>query len=227
VKRIRWFGADWQVSLRTLAVRMRASAFTNDSLDGFIVDKVRDDTVGGRYIEKVSFQETLTDPFGDQHSVERTIYRQLEFNLFTTFPNVEFWDAPRSTSGYVSKVLELSDFAITLSPLSVDLIKWAGAFQSTVGTKVTIDSIQISGLEIERGVTARIVIAGDKDVREALKLVVKNKNYVLEKLQLRLPQDGAPAFIKLASTGSAKIEESHVENFASALRRSLPKPRAA
>src|SRR3979490_2582417 len=106
MKRVRWFGADWHVSLRTLAAKMRANTFQETSVNGFIVDSVRENTIAGRYIEKVLFQEKIIDPFGDEHVIDRTLYRQLEFNLFQTFPHIELWDSPRSTSGYVSKLLE-------------------------------------------------------------------------------------------------------------------------
>jgi len=226
MKRIRWFGADWQVSFRTLASKMRAHSFKQTSVDGFIVDRLRDNTIGGRYIEKVSFQEKVTDPFGDEQIIDRTLYRQLEFNLFQTFPNIEFWDAPRNTSGYVSKLLEFSNFGISVSPLAVNPLKWADAFQVHAKSKVTIVSLQVSGLEIETGIAAKIVVTGDKDVREAVKSVTKNRRYELDKLQLLLFQSGVPVSIQLASTGAAKIDESFVDDFLPALRNSLPQPKA-
>ena len=48
----------------------------------FIIERVREDFINGRYVEKISYQEVLTTPFGDQQIFDRTEYRQLEFNLF-------------------------------------------------------------------------------------------------------------------------------------------------
>ena len=199
MRRIRWFGAEWPVTLRTLAAKMRAHVFKEDSFDGFLLDRVRENVVGGRYIEKVSFQETIKDPFGDERTFDRILYHQLEFNLFPTFPNIEFWDAPRSTNAYLSKLLELSNFELTVAPLSVDLIEWADAFQKLSKAKIVIDSIQISGLEIERGVNARIDY-GDNDVREALQRVTKTKKYELERLHLKYFVDSVLVPIQLVNT---------------------------
>ncbi len=225
MRRIRWFGADWPVSLRTLAAKMRANPFKEDSLDGFIVDRVREGSVEGRFIEKISYQETITNPFGEERVFDHVVYRQLEFNLSATFPNIELWDAPRSTQVYVNKLLEFSNFAVSIDPISVDLIQWANVFESTVRGKITIDSIQISGLEIERGVTAKIVVSGDKDVRDALQRIAKAKRYELEIVQLKLFSDGVLVPIHLTNTGSVRLEAAHIDAFLPGLRSSLPKAR--
>lgn len=223
MRRIRWFAADWQVPIRTLATRMRAHPFRKESVDGFLLDKVRDNTISGRYIEKVSFQEKITDPFGGEQLIDRTLYRQLEFNLSKTFPNIEFWDAPRSTNGYISKLLEFSDFDITIAPLSVDVIEWADAFQLALKSKVTVVSLQISGLEIETGITAKVAVTGDKDVRESIKLVTKNKRYELDKLQLRVFRDNTAFSVHLFNAGAAKADEAFFEDLLLPLRSSLPR----
>lgn len=225
MRRIRWFAAKWPIGLRTLAAKMKSHPFREDSLNGFIIDRVRDDFINGRYVEKISYQETLTTPFGEQQIFDRTEYRQLEFNLFSNFPHMEFWDAPRSTQSYVSKLTELNNFSLTITPLSIDLLKWVASFQSVANAKVTIDSLQISGLELEPDVTARFSIAGNKDVREALQRVTKGKRFDLERVQLKLLHENRIVGLQLINTGAAKLEDSLVEDFLPALRQSLPVPK--
>jgi hypothetical protein len=203
---------------------MKSHQFREDSVSGFIIDRVRDGFVNGRYIEKISYQETLTTPFGEEQVFDRVVYRQLEFNLFSTFPNIEFWDAPRSTQGYVSKLMELNNFAVALMPLSIDLLKWVTAFQAVIQAEITVDSLQISGLELEPDITARISIGSNKDVREALRRLTKGKQFHLDRVQLKLQHEGRSVAIQMANTGSAKLEESILDEFLPALRQSLPAP---
>jgi hypothetical protein len=224
VKRIRWFAATWPISLRTLATKMKSQVFTEDSDSGFIIDRTRENLISGRYVEKISFQEILTTPFGDEQVFDRILYRQLEFNLFTTFPNIELWDAPRSTQAYVSKLIELNNFEVTLAPLSVDPLKWLSGFQRLVNTNVTVDSLQISGLEVEPNITARISIAGGQDVREALQHMTKGRRFDLDKVQLKLVHEGEIVNIQLTNAAAAKLDESIVEDFLPALRQSVPMP---
>lgn len=109
-------------------------------------------------------------------------------------------------------------------PLSLDLLKWVAQFQLSVNAKVTIDSLQISGLELEPDVTARLSIAGNKDVREALQRVTKGKRFDLERVQLKLLHENRIVGLQLINTGAAKLEEALVEDFLPALRQSLPSP---
>lgn len=222
MKRIRWLSAQWPVPLRILASKMKANAFTEDSYDGFVVERVRDTSVEARYIEKITYQETVTDPFGNEEIFDRVSYRQVDFNLFEDFPNIELWDAPRSFQAYVSKLLELSSFSLSISPLRVNLLDWAVAFQAELRKQVTIDSMQIAGLELETGVSAKVLVTGDKDVRIALDHFVKGRRYVVEKLQLKAKFDSKLAPIHLTNHGSAKIPEDVLEYLLPLLRNSLP-----
>lgn len=221
MNRIRWFAVKWPISLRTLATKMKAQTFREDSTTGFIIDRSREEYINGRYVEKLSYQEKFTTPFGEEHVVDRMEYRQLEFNLFSSFPQMELWDAPRSTQSYVSKLTELNNFSVTISPLSVDLLKWVNSFQKLLGAEVVIDSLQISGVELEPSVTARISIAGDKDVREAIQRITKGKRFDLERVQMKVPFEGRRASIQLINTGAVKLDDALIEDLLPPLRQSI------
>jgi hypothetical protein len=90
---------------------------------------------------------------------------------------------------------------------------------------VTIDSLQISGLELETDVTARVSISGNKDVREALQRVTKGRRFDLERVQLKLLHENHIVGLQLINTGAAKLEDSLLEDFLPALRQSLPVPK--
>jgi hypothetical protein len=203
---------------------MKVNAFREDGMNGFIIERVRDNFINGRYVEKIAFQETLTTPFGEEQIFDRILYRQVEFTLFSSFPNIELWDAPRSTQGYVSKLTELNNFNVALAPLSVDLLKWVSTFQAKIANAVTIDSLQISGLELEPKVTARVSINAEKDVRDALQRLAKGKSFDLDRVQMKLIHEGQRIAIQLTNSGTAKIDESLVDEFLPALRESLPTP---
>jgi hypothetical protein len=224
VKRVRWFGADWPVGLRTLASKMRAHSFQSQSAEGFLVERVRDDTITGRYIEKLAVQETIVDPFGEPTVFERTVYNQLEFNLTSKFPHIEFYDAPRNTQSFMSKLAEYNNFALTIAPLAVNIMDWADSLQRAARSRATVSTLQVSGLEVDKGVTAKLLLSGDKDVREALRSIAKNKKYDLDRLHVRLFQDGLPVTVQLSRSGSAKLEATHLEEFVPLLRESLPRP---
>jgi len=201
---------------------MKAHPFTEESSNGFFIDRVRDSFINGRYVEKVTFEEILTTPFGQEDRFERTEYRQVEFNLFSTFPNVELWDAPRSTQGFVSRLLEMNDFNMTLNPLHVNVLDWAKGLQGRIKSKLLIDEIQIAGLEFEPGVSAKISLKSEKDVRDALARLTKGKSFVLERVHATIRRDDSISAIVLTSSASARLVAGSEESILEALRESLP-----
>ncbi len=221
MKRVRWFGASWPVSMRVLAAKMKTHPFTPESLDGFVIERVRDESIEGQYIEKLSFQETVMDPFGRETVTERVSYRSIDFTLVSHFPNIELRNAHRHTRAFVSKLLELCNFSLAIEPITVDLLGWAEKFQGCLGQKAMIDSLQVSGLQLEPGVSAKMLIKGDKDVREALKHIAAKRRFVLEKIQVKVSVGGHIAVIHMSNAGTAKVADDHVEEILPVLRASL------
>lgn len=221
MKRVRWLGAQWPVSMRTLAAKMKTQLFTPESLDGFVIERVREDSIEAHYIEKLSYQETITDPFGKEEVFDRVAYRNIEFTLFSEFPNIELRDAHRSTREFLNRLLELCNFSVAIEPVTLDLLDWVEAFQKNISQKTMIDALQVSGLELEAGVSAKILLKGNKDVREALQHLSAKRKFVLEKVQVKIPIGQQIIPIHMSNSGTAKIPEDHLNDFLHVLRESL------
>lgn len=224
MKRVRWLSANWPVSMRTLGARMKTQIFTPESFDGFVIERIRDSSVEAHFIEKITFQETTTDPFGKVEIIDRIAYRDVEFTLFSDFPNIELRNSQRSTKEFVNKLLELCNFSLTVNPVSVNLLEWVQAIQRQTQQKLLVDSLQISGLELEEGVSAKVLLKGDKDVREAMQHLSVRKKFTLEKMQVKIPMGSQTVPVHLANTGSVKIPVDHFNDLVTILRSTLPPP---
>ena len=220
--RIKWLSAEWPVSLRTIASRMRSRPFTPDNMDGFFVERVRDNKIEGRFVEKFAFAEKVTDPFGNEHVFERINYSQVSFQLNTEFPQIELRDAPRGLGVYLTRLSELTDFSVSISPISVDLLGWIEAIQAQTRAKAVVDSLDVSDLIADAGVTARVVIKGDRDVRQALHGLARNRKYSLEKLHLKLFDSTGITLLQLSSAGSVKLQDGSVERVLDIVRQAMP-----
>ncbi|MCY0853232.1 hypothetical protein [Cupriavidus sp. D39] len=162
-------------------IKIRAQLFTPESFDGFVIERVRDNSLEGRFIEKLSYQEITTDPFGREESFERITYRSFDFTLFSDYPNIELRDCQRSTKEFVNKLLELCNFSLSISPLSINLMDWVDALQDQISRKIIVDSLQLSGLALEEGVNAKILLKGKEDVRKALEDFSRGRNLRLKR----------------------------------------------
>jgi hypothetical protein len=224
MKRVRWLSAKWPVSMRTLGARMKTQIFTPESFDGFVIERIRDSSIEAHFIEKMTFQETTTDPFGKVEIIDRIAYQDVEFTLFSDFPNIELRNSQRSTKEFVSKLLELCNFSLTVNPVSVNLLEWVQAIQRQTQQKLLVDSLQISGLELEEGVSAKVLLKGNKDVREAMQHLSVRKKFTLEKMQVKIPMGSQTVPVHLANTGSVEIPVDHFNDLVPLLRSTLPPP---
>lgn len=221
MNRVRWLGAQWPISMRALAAKMKTQLFTPESFDGFIIERVRDNSIEGHYIEKLSYQETITDPFGKAEIFDRVSYRRISFTLFSEFPNIELRDAHRATRGLLNKLLELCNFSVAIEPVNINLLNWIEIFQQNISQRIMVDSLQVSGLEFEAGVSAKILLKGDKDVREALYHLSAKRKFVLEKVQIKILGGQHIITIHMSNYGTAKIPAEHLNDFLHVLRASL------
>jgi hypothetical protein len=222
MKRVRWLNAQWPTSMRTIGSKMKSMPFTEDSVDGFTIERIREDFLTGRFIEKYVYEEINSDPFGKDEVIERIGYRSTDFTLYSQFPHIEIHDGQRSIKDFVNRLLETCSFNLTITPVSVNLLEWILAFQVMVEQKLTVDSLQVSNVELEDGIAAKILIKGDRDVREAVDRVVEGRKYVLEKLQVKMILSGARVAIHLANNGSVKVPVDHSAELLPLLRKAIP-----
>lgn len=207
-RRYRWLRAQWPISIKTLGRRLKAKEFHGEATHGFVIDRLRDDLLEARYVERVEYTETITDPFGKELSFERVEFRQSHFRATAYGAGLEIRDPPRSVQPLMNRLSEATDFAVTISPYTVDVLAWAAKFQSSSGFACHVDSLQMSDLQLEEGVVAKVVIKGDRDVRQACTKLAAHRRYLLERIQLRLdvPKGGT---IVLSNAGSATLSVDH------------------
>lgn len=221
--RYRWLQAEWPMSTRTLARRMRQQEFIEGRASGFILDRVRDDSLEARFVERYEYTETVSDPYGKELTFDRLEFRQTAFRANQGWPGLELLDAPRSTQSLVSGLLEACNFELSISPIDVNVLAWADEFQRMLGADAVIDSLQVAALMVADGVKAKVLLKGELDVRAACKELVQGRKHLLEKLQLRVVVGGARITVVLTNGAGAKVDGSDVPaELVNHLRFSLP-----
>jgi hypothetical protein len=213
--------------IRGLAKKIQQQSFTDSESTGFIMDRVRDDSLEARYIERYEYEETVLDPFGKELTLNRLEYRQTSFRAAPKWPGLELVDAPRSVQGLMSQLAEACNFDLVISPFTVNVMTWAEMFESDFDCSIVIDSIQLGALQVGKSVRAKVVLKGEEDVRPACDKLVSGKKHVLEKLQFRATREGMNTTVLMANNASVKIDSNglHDETLA-ALRASIPTPLA-
>lgn len=205
MNRVRWLNAQWPASIRMVGKKLIEMPFTEEGMDGFVIERIRDDFIEGRYIEKYNYQEVISTPFGSEEVLDRTGYRTTEFTLFDSSPHIELRNYQRSIKEFLSRLLEACNFKLVVTSPTVNLIEWVLALQDAVDQQITVDSLQVSSVEIDEGVTGKILLKGAKDVREASDILLAGRKHVLEKVQVKFTDIEKIVVVQLSSKGTANV----------------------
>jgi hypothetical protein len=205
MNRVRWLDAQWPSPIRTVGKKLLDMPFTEERMDGFAIERIRDDYIEGRYIEKYNYQEVISTPFGGEEVLDRIGYRTTEFTLFDSPPHIELRNYQRSIKELISRLLEACSFNLVVTPPTINLIEWVSALQDAVDQEVTVDSLQVSNVEIDEGVAGKILLKGAKDVREAADALLAGRKHVLEKVQVKFTDLNKIVTIQLSNNGTAKL----------------------
>lgn len=214
-----WFSAGWPVSIRTLATRLQAQPFTDEKNEGFQLERVREASLEATYYLKIPPRNSKVDPFG-REIADGVTYKQVRFVASEGALGLELIDAPRNNQRFVSQLLEICDFSLTISPVRVDVNDWASAIAGSLGVAGYVDVVQYGGIDLGGGTIARVVVRGAKEVREAAERFIA-RPHAVEKIQLRLTGELKGSSVLLSESGSAKIASRESGLLVEAARSSL------
>ncbi len=226
MRRVRWIEASWPFPLRMLASRLKRYTFLPDSSDGFILHRTRDELIEGSYFERLSLDEVVRDPFGNETAFQRVVYRDVEFAFSPDYPHVEIRKFPRTIHSFLSRVSEAAEFHVAFVPLRVDVFSWARRIQRAHPQEFRVDLAQLSDLVLEDTVSARIVISGSDDIRAAYQRFAGSRKHVVDRVQVRLRYDSKAYAVQLSSDATMRsvdeIPAALLQEMRAALPRSLP-----
>lgn len=227
MNRLRWFEMELPLSLRSLGNRLKSLPFTSDSDEGFILERVRDTHLEARHIQKIVIKDTVADPLGIDHIYERTEYRQTSFRVTSDYPQLELMDPPRGLQAFTSRVAELCDFTVSIAAIELNVLQWSERLKRVYPEAFAVIGAQASGLVLEEGVTARVILAGTRDVGRSLTQITQGKLDGVDKVELRFGSVDRAARIILGADGTARILTETTQELKDALRSSLASARRA
>lgn len=221
MKRVKWLRAESRLSIRELAKRLGTIPFVEGVENGFLLDRARDNFLEARFIERSEYVETFTDPFGNSQSIERVVYKQVEFSLSKNMPQLELRSSPRGLSGFQNALLKASDFSMSIENCKVDLLKWTRAIERALGARGTLRGAVASDIELADGAIARIGISAPKDARNALAEILTGRKHNLSTLNVELTLNGLPQKLVLTSDCTVRCSDRISDDELSGIRAAL------
>ena len=215
--------ATFPGSLKEIAKRLKKAAFTEDAEIGFVVDRVRDDYIEARFFERVSFQESVTDPLGNEYTIERLAFRQIDFTLRKEFPQLELRLASRPGRSFVVELQRACTFSMELSDLVVNLDRWHKSLEQTMEVEIPLRSVLATASDLAGGGAARISITSPTDVRPAANQLDEFHKFERQRIQIELAVSGRRQRFTLGSDASVRFGERLSEESLDAIREAFLK----
>jgi hypothetical protein len=222
VRRVRWFEATWPFSMRTLASHLKGYTFLPESDDGFILHRARDRAIEGAYFERLSLDEVVRDPFGNETTFQHIVYRDVEFLFSSDYPHVELRKFPRTIHAFLSRVSEVAEFRVAFVPLRIDVFDWAKGVQRAYPQRFRLNMAQLSDLFLEDTVSARVVISGSDDIRAACQRFTGSRRHIVDRIQVRFEHDGRAFAVQLSSDATMRSADEMPAAMLQDLRAALP-----
>ncbi|MFC5864650.1 hypothetical protein ACFPT7_20240 [Acidicapsa dinghuensis] len=222
MKRVKWLAGSWPISVRQLAQKIRADVLTPEKMSGFLVTRVRENSIDARFIEKIISEEMITDPFGNEISFERTSYIETAFRFSNEFPEVELLNPPRSIGPFTSRMLQICNFEAAWSNLNVDVLEWADNVQRKIGEPITIDRAHVRDVVFDDAVNFEATLTGTKDVRPSMRALLGARQHTLDKLNLSASIAGRNVRVQLSSDAGMQAPNGIPEEIILAVRQALP-----
>lgn len=204
--RIRWLEAEWELSLRQMAVALRAAQFSRDSLEGFVVDRVRRDSIEARYIQRIEATDVVIDPFGNESVFTSLSFNEQSFIISGARPCLELRGGARSLQALFSLLSQVTDFRFAVKSINVDVDRWLANFVLTASGNYSVDAFQVGNIAFPDGSIGRAIVRSRRgDARAAIMEMVSGKSYVIEKARIR-PEHSKKGSILMSSSCSLMIQ---------------------
>jgi hypothetical protein len=150
--------------------------FTSEITSGFLLDILRPDFAEGRFVERFTLVDAITDPFGNKNEVERVTYSQLSFRLSRKAPHIEIYDAPRQTHSFINRLGEFTRGTVAIYSPEISIATWLAALAAEA-TSSTVNRLLIADVQLDRSVQCKIALSGIEDVRGQIASVIGKRAY--------------------------------------------------
>ncbi|WP_067221117.1 hypothetical protein [Marinomonas gallaica] len=218
----KWLYSELPISLGELSQLMKKNQYSESTGSGFLLSTSTSKKLVGKYIEKVILKNLVEDPFGEISEVESINYYTCQFNWSDESHFMYISEPPRSLKKFSNKLHSLTGLGLVLSELSVAPECWLRRIEEEAD-EVKIFQISSYGIRTSLNSTAKIVVSGKTDVREAFAELVSDKRYLTDSIKFEAEFEGMTVKGELTKSGSCRLTSPNLSFVLEKLRASLEK----
>lgn len=194
---------------RVLVDQMRARQYTSRRGSGFRIDEVRRNSISGRFIERLEWEDTVEDPSGSSFRLQRVEFRQVKFRLFSSVhPGVELTNPPRALRTFVDEISKCCEKDIRLAEVVASPDAWLSELENHIGRALVASAT--AEFSLSARTSAVVDFTGSEDVREYIRNFAGDKSTRVSRIVVCLPSP-YEGRVRLLTAGRAVILEGNDE----------------
>ncbi len=223
MKKIKWMFLNVSLSITEIVQKMKSLTYTDIKGKGFIFDKVRDNEVTGRFVEKIISEEVIPVLYGEATTFERIEYRIVEFYITEkALPIIAIINPPRTLKPFAINMVKALGLGVSLDDMNIDPLLWVNSISKI--TPLELVQLELSQIKVDEHALARMQISSSKDLRKYYEKSFNNeKPPRIDKVHILMLHPNYSGKVKISRTGLVTIETKHERDVTDLLFNSLLK----
>lgn len=168
---------------------------------GFRIHQRRKQMLSATYIEKRLYVESVTDPFGSTTEYQRTIYKQIDFQLRLRAPQLIVYHPPTNFRNITNQLAHFTGYNLVVERKTVDLLKWINfLFEMKLPGKVI--KLQLEKLVYDIATSGKLFLQSERNILPRLYDLMGKISYYPKKARVRFDEDVNLPDVDIGSNGT-------------------------
>lgn len=201
----KWIRTSPLPSRRKIVDNLIKYSFFNDSNSGFVVDKATDEVVKARYIEKMTYVDTVEDPYGNKIEQNILSFRSLLFQVFLDDNVIEIVNPDmKIIRGFYGLLSQANEFSIKLEPIQFDPYNWSLCLIEQSMSEYYIEQVDFDSVLIDDSVTVKLSALGKGDVVEECRKILNSAHPPIKRIKLK-SRSLKGVFVEVKASGFVSV----------------------
>jgi len=206
--RLRWFIAEFDLSISGLASALNEVQYGIKKPVGFEIIDIKKNIILAKFIQRETKVEEIINPLGKVEKYESTRYIVFDFKVTRLAKGkalIRVINPPASLKSFVMLISDICDNKLSIEKVELDLVSFYKKIEN-IDSIIRYDFIglQASGIQFGKTSIAKMEIVSSSNVFEEFLYKYNNKKYKLDKIKFKARVNSGDELAELSSSGSAK-----------------------
>lgn len=212
MKKVKWLKLNIRLDFEKAVRLLSLDSFTEEKGKGFIFDKIRHDFAHGRFIERIVYNDKLSNFDGSETAIERIEYRTTTFSVaLDSHLVMQITNPPRTLKPFSQSLVKNLGLGVSLEEIDINPIEWLNEISLNVNVNLT--QLDISRVRVADYATAKMQIIGSSDLRKYYKDELVGKKISIDKLVCSVNSLDYSGKLKMTNSGLAYIDVRNESEF--------------